>query len=480
MNKPISLTHGPISHGLIKLAFPILCANVLQSLNGTVSAFWVGRSLGEAALTAITNAQSMMFLLTGAAFGITMAATILVAQRTGVDDVAAAKRVVSTGVIFFSTLSIALSALGVVFSEPLLITMRTASEVLPLALPYLRLMLLALPSMYLLTFVMSILLGLGDSTTPLKFVLLSVFLAMVLTPTFVLAGEAIAGAGAGVVGAALAMFAAQGGSLIALLRHLYSRRHPLCISAHDMALFNVDWSIVRELAGKGVPMGTQALVISLSSVLMITLVNSFGVTTTAAYAALMQLWTYILMPAVAMAVAVSTMAAQNVGAQNWSRVRSIARLGMAWSFLVTGAIVALTYAAESHVYRLFVPAESAALNIANHINSIVTWSLMLMSIPLVLFGVMRAAGAVMVPLLVHVVSLLIVRYPLALLLLNRWQADAIWWSFTISTVVDVVLAILYYRYGRWHRMERWRLTGSQRVVPDSDPRSRERTVESGR
>lgn len=80
-----------------------------------------------------------------------------------------------------------------------------------------------------------------------------------------------------------------------------------------MRLFHVDWSIVRELVGKGVPMGAQVLVISLSSVLMITLVNRFGVETTAAYGALMQLWMYIIMPALAMATAVSTVAAQNVG-----------------------------------------------------------------------------------------------------------------------------------------------------------------------
>jgi len=213
----ISLTDGPISRRLIQLAFPILCANILQSLNGTVSAFWVGRFLGEAALTALVNAQSIMFLLTGAAFGITMAATILVGQCMGVDNVASAKRVVSTGVVFFSVLSITLTVLGLMFAEPLLITMKTAPEALALAVPYMRLMFLALPSIYLLVFVMSLLLGIGDSKTPLKFVLLSVSLGAVLTPTFMLGADAMTGAGA--VGVALASFSGQAVSLIALLRH---------------------------------------------------------------------------------------------------------------------------------------------------------------------------------------------------------------------------------------------------------------------
>lgn len=138
---------------------------------------------------------------------------------------------------------------------------------------------------------------------------------------------------------------------------------------------------------------------------------------------------------------------------------------MAYSLAVTTAAVAVVYAADSYAYRLFLPAGSPALGIASDVNAIVTWSLIFMTIPLVLFGVIRAAGAVMVPLFVHILSLLIVRYPLAAVLLDRWQADAIWWSFTISAMVDVVLAILYYRYGRWHRVEKMRFAEAERAAP---------------
>lgn len=462
---PNSLTDGSISRGLIQLAIPIFGMSILQCLNGTMSAFWVGRYLGEAALTAVANAQSMMLLLTGVALGITMAATILVGRYMGAGNVAGAKRVVSTGGMFFSVVSIVLAAVGFACAEPLLIAMKAAPEALPLAIPYMKVLFLALPAIYLLSLVMSLLLGIGDAKTPLKFVLLSVSLGVVLTPAFVLGGDRIFGAG--VVGAALVIIITQVACLIALLGHLYRRRHPLCLTREDLTHFVVDWSIVSELVRKGVPMGMQVFVVSLSSVLMIALVNRFGVDTTAAFGALTQLWMYILMPALAIAAAVSTMTAQNVGAQNWIRVRSTARLGVAYTFVVTGAIVAVVYAAESHAYSLFLPAGSAALGIASHVNGIVTWAMVFMTIPLVLFGVMRAAGAVMVPLLIHALSLLIVRYPLAALLLDRWQADAIWWSFTISFAVDVVLAVLYYRYGGWQRMST--STPYRQTVPEQSP-----------
>ena len=81
--QPSALTEGPIAPTLFSFALPILLGNVLQSLNGSVNSVWVGKFLGEAALTATSNANTVMFLLLGGAFGVSMAATILVAQHVG-------------------------------------------------------------------------------------------------------------------------------------------------------------------------------------------------------------------------------------------------------------------------------------------------------------------------------------------------------------------------------------------------------------
>ena len=83
-------------------SLPILAGNVLQSLNGSVNAVWVGRYLGEEALTATANANNIMFFLIGAVFGIGMAATILVAQAMGAKDNAQAKRVIGTCLLYTS------------------------------------------------------------------------------------------------------------------------------------------------------------------------------------------------------------------------------------------------------------------------------------------------------------------------------------------------------------------------------------------
>src|ERR1700758_542652 len=101
MNAPRNLTEGTISSGMLRFALPILLSNILQSLNGSVNSVWVGRYLGEAALTATSNANTVMFLLIGAAFGVALAATILVGQRIGANDIPETKRVVGTSATFF-------------------------------------------------------------------------------------------------------------------------------------------------------------------------------------------------------------------------------------------------------------------------------------------------------------------------------------------------------------------------------------------
>jgi Na+-driven multidrug efflux pump len=200
---------------------------------------------------------------------------------------------------------------------------------------------------------------------------------------------------------------------------------------------------------KGLPMSAQMLVISLSAVLMITLVNRFGVDTTAAFGAGMQLWNYIQMPAFAVGMAVSAMTAQNVGAQKWDRVTRIAGIGVLYSVLLTGSVVLLIESLNRQVFGLFLPADSNALNIASHMNRIVTPSFIFFGISVALFGVVRATGAVIAPLLVLTISLLIVRFPLAHVFLPRYHADAVWWSFPVSSVLSSMLAFLYYRYGGW-------------------------------
>jgi putative MATE family efflux protein len=447
MNAPRSLTEGSITSGMARFALPILLSNILQSLNGSVNSIWVGRYLGEAALTATSNSNTVLFLLIGAAFGIAMAATILIGQCIGARDMAEAKRVVGTSATFFASISIVMAIVGLLFSEPLLVAMKTPAFALPLAVAYMRVIFLALPFIFMYAFVMSVLRGAGDSKTPFYFMLLSVAIDIALNPAFIFGFGPIPRLG--IAGSALATLVAQAISFTALLTHLYRRRHPLVLHKDEIQHLRLDWTIVGTLIKKGIPMCGQMLVVSLSGVLMITLVNNFGVDTSAAFGAALQLWNYIQMPAFAVGMAVSAMAAQNVGAQKWDRVNAVARVGVLFSVVLTGFMVLVIEVLDTRAFQLFLPAGSVALGLATHLNHIVTWSCMFFGITMWLFGVVRATGAVMAPLGILTFTLLLVRFPAADALVGRYHVDAIWWSFPASSALASVLAVLYYKYGRW-------------------------------
>jgi len=442
-----SLVHGSIPVVLFRFSLPILFANVLQSLNGSVNSIWVGRYLGEAALTATSNANTVMFLLIGAAFGVAMAATILIGQSIGANKPRDTKRVVGTSATFFAGISIAMAIAGLTLSRPLLLAMGTPPDSLALAVAYMRVIFLALPFLYMYAFVMAVLRGAGDSKTPFYFMLLSVGIDIALNPVFIFGLGPIPRLG--IAGSALATFVAQAVSLTALIRHLYRRRHILCLRQDELAYLRLDWAIVRTLVRKGIPMSAQMLVVSLSGVLMITLVNRFGVDTTAAFGAALQIWNYIQMPAFAVGMGISAMSAQNVGAGRWDRVTRIAGVGVLYSVLLTGSVVLAIELLDTHIFGLFLPAGSNALHIASHLNRIVTPSFIFFGISVAFFGVVRATGSVIAPLVVLTVALLLVRFPLAELFMGRYQADAVWWSFPISSALSAFMAFLYYRFGNW-------------------------------
>ncbi len=442
-----ALTEGAIGKTLFLFTLPILVGNVLQSLNGSVNAIWIGHGLGEAALAAASNANTILFFLLGAVFGVGMAATILIGQSIGANNMDQAKRAVGTSLVFFVVMSAVICTAGLSLAEPLMEWMRMPIEAKPLAIAYLRVIFLAIPFIYLLTFIGMSLRGAGDARTPFVFLVVNVVLDIVLNPLFIFGWGPIPRMG--IAGSATATLIATVLSLIGVIVFLYRSKHFLRIRADELHYLKIDPVILKSLISKGLPMGLQMIVMSMSMLAMISLVNSFGAHTTAAYGACFQLWNYIQMPSIAVGMAASSMAAQNVGAGLWDRVGKVAMTGLFYNVLLTGSLVLIVYLFNRGALGLFLPGDGGAIEIAQHINHIAVWSFVLFGVSFVLAGVVRSTGAVIPPLIILVVSLWIVRIPFAYTYVHYWGADAIWWSFPIGSSVSMVLSALYYRYGGW-------------------------------
>ena len=441
------LTQGPIAKTLLAFALPTLASSILQSLNGTINAIWVGRFLGEGALAATSNANMVMFLLTSFVFGFGMAATILVGQAWGRKNVDQARRVFGTAGGSFLLITILIAIAGYYLSPSILHLLGTPGPAEPLALAYLRVIFLAMPALLLLTLAMMALRGAGDSLTPFFFMIVAVLLDSALNPVF------IRGLGPapelGIAGSATATLIANYTALLGLIGYIYVKDLPLRLRGKELRYLWCDLAILKTIIVKGFPMGLQMIIISLSALALIGLVNHEGVDTTAAFGVALQLWTYVQMPAMALGAAVSAMAAQNIGAGLWDRVGQITRVGIIQALAITAVMIVALTLADRSVLALFMGGDSPALPIARHIHLIATWNFLLFGVMMVLFGTVRANGAVWIPLVVLAVGLVPVRFGYIFATYGWLGADAIWTSFPVTSTINVVLAAAFYLHGGW-------------------------------
>ncbi len=462
---PRDLTTGPVGRTLVLFSLPVLGSNILQSINCSANAIWVSHVLGEPALAAISNANQIFFLMLGAVFGITMAANILLAQSVGAKNRAMAKKVAGSCAVFFAVISVVVGLLGYAFTPAILSAMGTPPDARGQAIAYLRVIFAAMPSIYFFAYLMMAQRATGDSRTPFYFSLMAVGLDVVLNPLLIIGVGPLPRLG--IAGSSTATLISQTLTLVVMVTHLYRRDSVLVLRRGEWNLLVPDLAILRSLVLKGLPMGFQMIVISLSAVTMMSLVNAYGSHTAAAYGAAAQLWTYVQMPAMAIGAAVSSMAAQNVGAGKMDRLAETAWKGALIALLFTATPVLAIYFTNAWVLHAFLPAASPALPIAQHINSITLWSFLFFGVAFVFNGVMRATGAVWAPIMAMLIALWGVRLPFALAVQPYWGADAVWFSFPLGSFVMVCLAGAYYQWGGWRKARMLAAPIPHGEVPDT-------------
>jgi putative MATE family efflux protein len=468
------LTQGSIGPTLLKFALPTLASSILQSLNGTINAIWVGRFLGEGALAATSNANMVMFLLISFVFGFGMAATILIGQAWGRRDVDEARRVFGTAAGGFALIAVAIAIAGYRLAPAILHLLGTPGDAAPLALAYLRVIFLAIPALLLLTLLMMALRGSGDSLTPLWFMLVAVVLDSGLNPFF------IRGWGPfprmGIAGSAMSTLVGNYVSLLGLFIYIYAKDLPLRLRGRELRYLLPSPGILKTLLIKGLPMGIQMIVISMSALALVGMVNREGVDTTAAFGVAMQLWTYVQMPAMALGAAVSAMVAQNIGAGRWDRVGRVTRVGIVQSLAITAGLIVVLTLADRTVLSLFMGPDSPALPIARHIHLLATWNFLLFGVMMVLFATVRANGAVWAPLIILAVGMVPVRFGYIFLTYRWLGADAIWSSFPVTSFINLTLAGAYYLNGSWKKA---RMSAEDRPCEDELLEEAEATREPG-
>lgn len=444
-NKQITdFTQGSIARHLVLFSIPMFMGNLLQALYNTVDSIWVGRFLGPNALAAVSVSFPIIFSLVALVMGIAMGTTILVSQYFGANQTEKVIKTVNNSLLLLSVLGTVISVLGVTFRRSLLHLVNTPPEVIDAASSYLGIFMAGLLAMFFYNTASAVLRGLGDSRTPLKFLAYATGINIVLDPLFIFGFGPIPAMG--VSGAALATVLAQGISAVLAMRYLYVSSG---ILRYYPGALKPDWSITKLTFKIGLPVGLQQMLVALSSLVVSSIVNSFGATVVAGFGAAVRIDQFATMPAMSVGAAVSALVGQNLGAGKEERVRETVRRGVVLtaSICLVGALLAIL--APKVLLSIFTRDE-AVLAAGGRYLRYLGLAYIPLGLMFTLGGVLRGSGDTMATMVLTLLSLWVVRVPLAKWLVQLGLGvDGVWLAILIGAISGFLLHLIYYRSGRW-------------------------------
>ncbi len=329
---------------ILTFSIPMIIGNVFQQLYSTVDSIIVGNFVGANALAAVGGSFAVQFLILAIAFGFTIGLSVILAQVFGARDMQKVKTTFSTGMILILCLATVLAIIGYFISEPVLRLIDTPESILPDSVIYLQIMFLGLPAMFFYNFYASALRAIGDSKTPLYFLIIATIINIVLDYVFV------AFFGMGVMGVALATLIAQ--LVSGVLSHLYVRRK-IEIFQFKKGEFVFDKEIAKAIIKYGVPSAVQQSIVSLGFLAVQSFVNYFGADMTAAFSTANRIESFVTMPMMNLASALSMFAGQNIGANKEDRALKGIKVTVAMQIVFCGAMIIIIPIAAEFLLALF-------------------------------------------------------------------------------------------------------------------------------
>lgn len=446
-------TVGSIPRKLFLFSLPILLANLLQASMQLINGLWVGNLLGSEAFATVTVATTVLTLVLAFVLGLNNATLTIFAQLRGARDEGATNAYLGAFAILLVALSMLIGMGGYLFAEQLLALFNTPRSILEMTTEYVRITFIGTLFLVGYNFVGTLLRAFGDSRTPLYFVLLATVLAAVLGPLF------IAGLSMGVNGAAWSMVLAQATAFLYSLVYLARRRHKYPVKPRLPGL--AEFRTILEL---GIPSGVQMMVIYAGMAVILSLVNAYGDGVVAGFGAAQRLDSIILMPAVALGTAVNAMAAQNIGADQWARVTQITRAGVGFNVSIMMVIAGVLLVWAEPLIRLFIQDPDSVAFGVSYLR-IIALFYPFIGLNFIFNGVVRSSGAMFQVLALNIISLWILRVPLAYVLARLHDEQGIALGIGISFLLSSLFSMAYYRWGGWREKELFRQGGSADQPP---------------
>ena len=429
------LTQGPVMRSMLLFAVPMILGNLLQQCYNIADTLIVGQFLGKNALAAVGSSFTLMTFLTSILLGLCMGSGALFSIRFGQRDEAGLREAVCASFVLITSAALLLSGAAFACLDFLRVFLRVPAEVWGFMREYLSVIFCGIAATFLYNYFASLLRALGNSVVPLIFLAVSTVLNIALDLWFVL------GLKRGVTGAAEATVIAQYVSGIGIAVYTWFRCPQFRTGPRA-----ISWSCVREIASFSILTCVQQSVMNLGILMVQGLVNSFGATVMAAFAAAVKIDAFAYMPVQDFGNAFSTFIAQNYGAQKETRIRAGLKGAVGASMLFCVAVSALVCCFAHPLMAMFV-GEGEAEIIQEGIRYLRIEGAFYCGIGclFLLYGLYRALGKPGMSVILTVISLG-TRVALAYILsaIPAIGVIGIWWSVPIGWAQADVVGILYY------------------------------------
>lgn len=430
---------------MLFFALPMIMGNLFQQFYNIMDSVIVGRFVGEEALASVGASYSVTNVFIAIAIGGGVGSAVIVSQFLGAEQIGKMKTAVSTTLINFLCLSLILGSLGYQLNTQILQWMNTPANVMSDAEVYLKIYFVGLPFLFMYNVQAAVFNSLGDSRTPLGLLIFSSFLNILLDLLFVCSF------GWGVAGVAVATLIAQGVSAVIsfliLLRKLKS--YP---GQEDFRFY--DQGMVLGMLKVALPSTLQQSIVHIGMLLVQSVINGFGSSIMAGYAAATRIESISIVPMLAIGNAMSTFTAQNMGAGQPERVRK----GYRYACMMVGVsavilCVVLQLFGDSFILA-FLDLESGQTAYETGISYVnfISFFFICIGLKATTDGLLRGAGDVLVFTVANLINLSI-RVFVAFHFAAAWGPQAVWFAIPMGWTANYLISFCRYLTGKWSRIK---------------------------
>lgn len=444
------LTKGSVGKQLISFSIPFLLSNLLQAFYSVADMIIVGNfsENGDIGMSAVNIGSQINILVTGAAFGLAVGGTVLIAQYGGAQKFDEQRKTIGTLFTVYMILSVICTAVMILLDNTLLDLLETPNDSYKETKEYYVICMSGLVFMFAYNVISAILRGMGDSKRPLYFVLIAAIANVI--GDIILVGPFKMGA----AGAAYATVGAQAISVILSLIYLFKNHFFQGFSKND---FKIDKEKLKIILKLGLPSSVQQVVVSFSFLTLTRLINSIDADKAFIYSACQGIGgkvnSFAILPALAMSSAVSSMAGQNIGAGETERAKKTMVTGMGISFAISIVFFAIVQIFPEQILSLFGAENKEVIDIGKEYLRFIALDYIFVPFVFCMNGLAIGAGYTNFALFNACFSSIIVRFPVAILIVEFTNLgfNGIGLATGMASVASIIVGVIFVLSKKWKK-----------------------------